>query len=216
MRIKKELLEELDAMGIRVRCYACSDEEMRNKIFKERYLNYLPQFADQIYPNMKEEDFNDDQKSKAREKADKWTDDEMNQTDGWWGIWYNSTEFYITYVNDRMIKRTCGKNEEITKERVMKLIERDKKAYQGAYGEFTDKMRKLLKADGKLSSFNIYPTTYGIGVWVFYNWNLKDDLAYIDKKLKSLGIEYYNEYSEARWVFRYKISKKQANLSKIA
>lgn len=216
MRIKKELLDELDAMGIRVRCYTCSDNEMRDKLFKEKYLNYLPQFADRIYPNMKEEDFSEEQKAKAKEKADKWTDEEFNLTDGWWGFWYHSTEFYITYENDRMIKRTCGKNEEITKERIMKLIERDKKAYQGAYGEFTDKMRKLLKADGKLDYFNIYPTTYGIGVLAFYNWHLKDDLAYLDKKMKDLGLEYYNEFSEARWVFRYKISKKQANLAKIA
>ena len=31
MRIEKEVLNELDAMGIRVRCYVCSDEEMKAK-----------------------------------------------------------------------------------------------------------------------------------------------------------------------------------------
>lgn len=214
MRIEKEVLNELDAMGIRIRCYVCSDEEMRDKIFKQWYHSCL--FVGIIGPDTTEDDYSAEQKAKAQEKANEFADSEMNATDSWWSIWYQSTEFYITYGEDRMIKRTCGKGELITKDRVLQLIERDKKAYQGAYGEFTDKMRKLLKADGKLSSFNIYPTTYGIGVWVFYNWNLKDDLAYIDKKLKSLGIEYYNEYSEARWVFRYKISKKQANLAKIA
>ena len=214
MRIEKEVLNELDAMGIRVRCYVCSDEEMKDKIFNENYHSHLSGY---FYADEGGEDnCTEEQKAKARKEAQEFVDWRMNRTMSWGGMWYDSTEFYITYGEDRMIKRTCGKGELITKDRVLQLIERDKKAYQGAYGDFTDKMRKLLKADGKLSSFNIYPTTYGIGVWVFYNWNLKDDLAYIDKKLKSLGIEYYNEYSEARWVFRYKISKKQANLSKIA
>lgn len=210
MRIKKELLEELDAMGIRVRCYACSDEETRNQLFKRYYHECLFVGKDKI-----EDDYTEEQKAKARKEANEWVDDEMNDTDSWCSFWYHSTEFYITYENDRTIKRTCGKNEEITKERVMKLIERDKKSYQGVYGEFTDKMRKLLKADGKLDYFNIYPTTYGIGVLAFYNWHLKDDIAYLDNKMKELGLEYYNEFSEARWVFRYKISKKQANLAKI-
>ena len=213
MRIEKEVLNELDAIGIRVRCYACSDEEKRDKLFNQYYRECL--FGYFHAEDGNEDNYTEEQKAKAREESQGYVDDEIYDCYGWVGMWYDSTEFYITYVEDRMIKRTCGKSEVITKDRVLQLIERDKKSYQGAYGEFTDKMRKLLKADGKLSSFNIYPTTYGIGVWVFYNWNLKDDLAYIDKKLKSLGIEYYNEYSEARWVFRYKISKKQANLAKI-
>ena len=214
MRIEKEVLNELDAMGIRVRCYACSDKEMRDSIFNESYLRNL--FGYYHTEDGNEADYTDEQKAIARKEAQEYVDRRLNWTMHWGGLWYDSTELYISYGEDRMIKRTCGKSELITKDRVLQLIERDKKSYQGAYGEFTDKMRKLLKADGKLSSFNIYPTTYGIGVWVFYNWNLKDDLAYIDKKLKDLGIEYYNEYSEARWVFRYKISKKQANLAKIA
>lgn len=214
MRIDKEVLNELDAMGIRVRCYVCSDDEMRDSIFNESYRRNL--FGYYHTEDGNEADYTEEQKAIARKEAQEYVDRRLDWTMHWGGIWYDSTEFYITYGEDRMIKRTCGKSELITKDRVLQLIERDKKSYQGAYGEFTDKMRKLLKADGKLSSFNIYPTTYGIGVWVFYNWNLKDDLAYIDKKLKSLGIEYYNEFSEARWVFRYKISKKQANLAKIA
>lgn len=213
MRIKKELLEELDAIGIRVRCYACSDEDKRNELFKKWYHDCL--FVGFISPYTTEDDYTEEQKAKAREEANKCATDEMNATESWWSFWYDSTEFYITYGNDRMIKRTCGKNEKITKERIMQLIERDKKSYQGTYGEFTDKMRRLLKADGKLDYFNIYPTTYGIGVLIFYNLHLKDDLAYLDKKMKDLGLEYCTEFSKARWVFRYKISKKQVNLAKI-
>ena len=213
MRIEKEVLNELDAMGIRVRCYVCSDEEMRDSIFNESYRRNL--FGYYHTEDGNEADYTEEQKAIARKEAQEYVDRKLNWMMHWGGLWYDSTEFYITYGEDRMIKRTCSKGELITKDRVLQLIERDKKAYQGAYGEFTDKMRKLLKADGKLGYFNIYPTTYGIGVFVFYNYHLKDDTDYLDKKLKELGLEYYNEFSEARWVFRYKISKKQANLAKI-
>lgn len=33
MRIKEDVLNELDAIGIRVRCYTCSDEEMIERIY---------------------------------------------------------------------------------------------------------------------------------------------------------------------------------------
>jgi hypothetical protein len=42
-------------------------------------------------------------------------------------------------------------------------------------------------------------------------------VIYIDKVTKILderGIEYYNEYSEAGWVYRYKVSKKADNIAK--
>ena len=57
----------------------------------------------------------------------------------------------------------------------------------------------------------MYPTTYGIGLWAFYNWNFQEQASEIENILNTNKIEYKTEYSDARWVFRYKISKKEVN-----
>lgn len=213
MRIREEVLNELDAMGIRVRCYTCSDAEMRAKMYDTNYRECLFGYFNANTGN--EDDYTEEQKAEARQEAEEYTNEEICDTFGWSGMWYDSTKFYISYGEDRMISRTCGKGNIITKERIINAIEKDKKSYEGAYGKFTDQIRQLIKKDGKLEYFNIYPTTYGIGVWVFYNWHLDEDLKYMDELMKKIDLEYYNEYSLAKWVFRYKISKKRDNLKKL-
>lgn len=74
----------------------------------------------------------------------------------------------------------------------------------------------MQKKMGYLNSWSVYPTTYGIGVWVFYNWDLEKDLKNVADLLNKFGVEYYTEFSDARWVFRFKISKKSINLDKIS
>jgi len=53
-----------------------------------------------------------------------------------------------------------------------------------------------------------YTTLYGIGLWDFFNSTMVHNL--LDKEmgsfLKSKGIEYSNEYSDAAWVYRYKFT----------
>lgn len=213
MRIEQKLLNELDSIGIRVRCYTCSDDEMRAKMYDRNYRECLFRYFNANIGN--EDDCTEEQKSKARKDAEEYTNEDICDTFGYSGMWYDSTKFYIHYGADRMISRSCGKCEIITKERVLSLIEKDNKSYEGAYGKFTDQLRQLIKRDGKLEYFNVYPTTYGIGVWVIYNWHLDDDLKYMDELMKKVGLEYSNEYSLAKWVFRYKISKKRDNLQKL-
>lgn len=96
---------------------------------------------------------------------------------------------------------------ETTFECVMAKINADS-AYKNLCSDFA----KLLPA-----GLNAYPTTYGIGVWVAFGIRAKIDetKAFIDSKLTAMGINYTCEFSDASWVFRYKISKAAANLSKI-
>ena len=53
-----------------------------------------------------------------------------------------------------------------------------------------------------------YTTLYGIGLWDFFNSTMIHNI--LDKEmsgfLKSNGIDYKNEYSDAGWVYRYKFT----------
>jgi hypothetical protein len=97
-----------------------------------------------------------------------------------------------------------------------KLIAKNEKAYSGYYGEFAKNMQRLLNENGLTDKFSVYPTTYGIGIWVIFNYSAKDEIKKVTKILNDRGIEYYNEYSEAGWVYRYKVSKKADNIAKAA
>ena len=129
--------------------------------------------------------------------------------------WYNANTLYIWYGDKgrMVVQKVSVKSKEITEDYVLKLIEKNEKMYKGFYGEFTDKMNNLL--GNKKSYFSIYPTTYGIGVWLFYNFSADKDIKYIENILKEKGIEYYNEFSDMRYVYRFKISKKRENLERL-
>jgi DNA polymerase III sliding clamp (beta) subunit (PCNA family) len=81
------------------------------------------------------------------------------------------------------------------------------------YTSFANKFSELLKKEG--ISYNAYPTTYGIGIFIFANSNYKEDIDKIEKLLDKTNIEYYKEYSDAHFVLRFKISKSKENISKI-
>jgi hypothetical protein len=85
------------------------------------------------------------------------------------------------------------------------------------YQSFASNFKKLLETKGYRNSINVYPTTYGIGVFVAFG--RREDLLEmknnIDELMSSLGVEYKNQSSDAGWVFRYVISKKKENISKM-
>lgn len=84
------------------------------------------------------------------------------------------------------------------------------------YKNFSDKFSELLSSRGfSKTSINVYPTTYGIGVAIFFGDKEKVKNS-IESLLNEYGIEYKTEYSEARWVYRYKISKSASNISKLS
>ena len=101
-----------------------------------------------------------------------------------------------------------------TTDYVIKAVEQDKKLYEGPYGYSTDKFRKLMPEELK-ENINVHPHLYGIGVWVFWNYQAGKHIAAVEEMLKKYDIEYTTEFSPARWVYRFKISKKASNLSKI-
>lgn len=83
------------------------------------------------------------------------------------------------------------------------------------YKNFSIEFGKLLNKKLK-SSIDVYPTSYGIGISL---WGWKDQIKKVNKIVKYLldkySIEYINEYSDANWVYRYRISKKAENIEKL-
>jgi hypothetical protein len=97
----------------------------------------------------------------------------------------------------------------VTFEWVMNKINKDK-----VYKNFSENFNKLLKAKG-YEGVNAYPTTYGIGVFVGFGIGINETKQKVESLLDSLGIDYTTEYSDAGYVFRYKISKSKENIDKI-
>ena len=196
MYIKKDTLEKLESMGIKVSPFPTKEAE--EKCFEAKVKEYMSWY--------------DYSEEKAKESAA-----ELFEPDRTWsGYWYNCTKVYISYDGTKLFTRTVQKSKSYNIEDILNWVAKDKKAYSGTFGAFTEKMQGVCKKMGYLNSWSVYPTTYGIGVWVFYNWDLEKDLKNVADLLNKFGVEYYTEFSDARWVFRFKISKKSINLDKIS
>jgi len=85
------------------------------------------------------------------------------------------------------------------------------------YKSFSEDFKKLLLLKGYKNSINVYPTTYGIGIFVAFGHrdSLREMKADIDSLMVETGIDFRNEYSDAGYVFRYKISKSKDNIEKM-
>ena len=212
MRIEKTTIKSLADKGIRVSFHPESDEEYHIKVWEKEYRYFLDYYnGAEVFMDDKVIHFNANgeyEQSKAKAYADKHTPYRLND-------WYNANTLYIWYGDKgrMVVQKVSVKSKETTEDYVLKLIEKNEKMYKGFYGEFTDKMNNLL--GNKKSYFSIYPTTYGIGVWLFYNFSADKDIKYIENILKEKGIEYYNEFSDMRYVYRFKISKKRENLERL-
>lgn len=73
-------------------------------------------------------------------------------------------------------------------------------------------LTKYMTAMLKNSAISAYPASYGIGVSNIYNPMKKTEVEQVNKILNDLGLDYTNEYSDAGWVYRYKISKSKKNI----
>ena len=129
---------------------------------------------------------------------------------------YEFSTLYIEYDGRTVVRKISGKGQAVTSEYVLKAVERDKKSYSGAYGKFALAMQEICRAKGYADKFCVYPTTYGIGIWSFYNFQFEKNVADVREIMDSKGIEYYNEFSDARWVYRFKVSKKSENLARLS
>lgn len=196
MQIRKATLEKLESMGIRVSPFPTKEAE--EKCFEAEVKKYMSWY--------------EDTEEEAKKSAAKLFEPDIT----WSGYWYNCTKVYISYDGTKLFTRTVQKSKSYNVEDILNWVAKDKKAYFGTFGAFTEKMQGVCKKMGYLNSWSVYPTTYGIGVWVFYNWDLEKDLKNVADLLNKFGVEYYTEFSDARWVFRFKISKKSINLDKIS
>jgi hypothetical protein len=124
----------------------------------------------------------------------------------------NTTHIYIGFFDDVHVMRTfrVPKKKEVTVEWLL-----DKIGQATTYKNFTEEFKKLLKLKGYTNGVTVYPTSYGIGVFVPFTSNIKEIHKNITELLDELKIQYWNEYSRARWVLRYKISKKSENIERL-
>ena len=61
---------------------------------------------------------------------------------------------------------------------------------------------------------SFYSTSYGFGMFSLFGRDNKK-AEEISQYLTSKGVEFRNEWSDARWVFRFVISKKSGNMEKL-
>lgn len=217
MRISKETIDALKVQGINVRWFPEETyEEFRKRVWQEMYdysFNYSKSFCKELNPS-KEGVYKWSYETLAeyeehcRKFADQTTDRHCDP--------YEYTTLYVEHDGGQMlVKKENVKSKEITVEYVQKLVEKDRKLYAGTYGKFAMAMQRLCKERGLTNKFCVYPTTYGIGVWLFWNFNADKHIEQVEQIMKDRNIEYSNEYSDARWVFRFKVSKKRENIKKI-
>lgn len=204
MRVTKETIESLKLQGIIIKNYPTTYDEFYKKCWGKCY-------KDSIRSYFSQNDWTHEWTTDEIEKLA--TESANNDVDFYVNNWYESTLLFIEYDGRLIVRKETIKNKEITIDYILKWIEKDKKMYRGKYGKFTLTLQKLVSTH--LKDFLIYPTTYGIGVWVFYNFNFDKDKNAITELLDKCGIEYYNEYSQAKYVYRYKISKANENINKL-
>ena len=208
MRVLEKTLQELNEMGITAKIYPYDYEAFYQRCWKKEY-DYVKHYhKDWNSPYCDSWIKSEEQ---LEQEATKWADEHVMRDVK---DWYNADMLYIEYDGRLICKKENVKNKLITTDYVLKLVEKDKKLYNGFYGGFTLKMKELLKQEGFDKGLNVYPTTYGIGVMVFW-WHGDGYINHVKQILDSRGVEYYNEYSDARWVYRFKISKKKENLARI-
>lgn len=217
MYISKETIETLKAQGINVRWFPEETyEDFKQRVWQEQYdysFNYDKSFCKELNPS-KEGVY-----SWSYETLAEYEESCRKFADQTWERHASPYEFTTLYVEhdggQMLVKKENVKSKEITVEYVLKLVEKDRKVYAGTYGKFAMCMQKLCKERGLTNKFCVYPTTYGIGVWLFWNFNADKHIAQVEEIMKERNIEYYNEYSNARWVYRFKVSKKRENIERM-
>lgn len=100
------------------------------------------------------------------------------------------------------------KKMEVTYEWILQKINKE-----NVFVNFCDKFNTFLKTKGLRG----YATSYGIGIESLFvgSKNLKENQTSIENELNSLGIKYTTEFSDAYWVFRYRISQSKDNIKKL-
>jgi len=115
-------------------------------------------------------------------------------------------------IND--FSNYIGKSFKLPKKKVVDFAYfAEKLDSDNTYITFVKEFNKFINQEGLIC----YPTTYGFGVFVAVGFrkSIEAIKTKIEDVLNSKGIIYKTEYSDAGWVFRYKISKSKENISKL-
>lgn len=133
-------------------------------------------------------------------------DNNMNEVDK-----EQATKIHLFSFNDNGY---FSKTLQATKKETTYSYIQEKINQANTYVNFCNDFKKLINTN----CFDVYPTTYGIGVFVAISFrNEKEDhKRTIEEALNKYNVDYTTEYSEAGWVFRYKISKSKDNISKLS
>lgn len=93
----------------------------------------------------------------------------------------------------------------------------DKMNKDKTFVNFCNDFKKILP-EKYSNMMDIYPTSYGIGVFIALNFRNEKSIAIkeIERILSEKNISYKNEYSDAGYVYRFVISKSKENINKIA
>ena len=215
MRISKETIKHFANKGISVRWYAEKTyEAFKKRIWQEQYDFSYNYSKDNVRGSKATEEGRTNVLFESMEEFEEYCRKFADNTVVRHCDPYEYNKLFIEYDGKMIVKKENVKSKEITIEMIDKLIAKNEKAYSGYYGEFAKNMQRLLNENGLTDKFSVYPTTYGIGIWVIFNYSAKEEINKVTKILNDREIEYYNEYSEAGWVYRYKVSKKADNIAK--
>jgi hypothetical protein len=210
MEIDKQIIKNFANKGITLRpSYEKTDEELYKNLLKKSYDFLAPYYTynddcNGITRGMTEEQVEEARRKEAKEFADRNLKSAFSDATTLW-VYMQDVQFPI---------KNLGKYELITEDFLNKRIERELKKYNSPYGTFAKRITRLLDKEN-IIAWSIYPTTYGIGIWSFFNFNADSNAKLVEKLLKQRNVTYYNEYSAKRWVYRFKISKAELNLQKL-
>lgn len=213
MRISKDTIEALKTSGIEVKPYPTSFEDFYKRLYDGYYNFHKSEIGSEYVLTSVTELTPDGHPTEKSVRKDAKYHADFETEFG--RMWYGAETLYIEYEGRLIAKRESVKSKVITEDYVKSLVEKDKKLYNGTYGHFCELMQKVSAKKGWNKNFTIYPTTYGIGIFIFWCWNFDKYYEEVETFLKEYGIEFTTEYSRAHWVFRFRLSKKAGNLTKI-
>ena len=217
MRISKETIDALKVQGINVRWFPEETyEEFKKRVWQECYDFSYNYNKDNVRGSKATEEGRTNILYDTMEEFEQHCRDFADRSWERHASPYEYTTLYVEHDGGQMlVKKENVKSKAITVEYVQKLVEKDRKLYAGTYGKFAMAMQRLCKERGLTNKFCVYPTTYGIGVWLFWNFNADKHIAQVEEIMKERNIEYYNEYSDHHWVYRFKVSKKRENIERM-
>lgn len=208
MKLQKGVIEEFASKGYELRPTVYSYETYYENSRQYSYNYYDYECYKGWHPDWTDEQIEQNRQEEATKFADN-----CHTKSRWFS---DSSELYVLKNGIIICQiKNLPKSSIVSSDYIQKRIDKAEKAYESYYGGFCMDVQELLRKEQIEQGFSIYPTTYGIGVWIYFNFYASKSIDTVTDLLEKYGIEYYNEFSEARMVYRFKISKKETNRLKL-